>query len=132
MRSNVRHRTLSSAVGALALAGTLAACGGGSSDGVNGSPPTDASPALFCKTFTDLGAGTTPKQAAVELSKVGTPSGISSTDRHGFEVLLAHLPQLPDNANDRTLTAMAQSLKADDQADLFSFLKYYANECQGG
>lgn len=126
----MRHRTFAATVVAVALAGALAACGG-SSTSASADPPTDASKVAFCKTFTTLGSATTPKQAAAQLSKVGTPSGISSGDRHGFEVLLAHLPLLPDKANDQALTAMAQSLKPADQADLVSFLKYYADECQG-
>ena len=121
------------AAGVLVLAGGLAACGNGaSSTGAGGSgSPTDASKDAFCKTFTELGADVTPKEAADRLSEVGTPSSIDSGARHGFEVLVDHLRDLPDNAKESDLTAMAKGLKAGDQADVVSFLKYYAGECQG-
>jgi hypothetical protein len=119
------------AVGTLVLAGALSACGSGSS-GSSGSAgaPTAASKTAFCQTFTDLGAGTTPQEAATKLSEVGTPSGIDSGARHGFEVLVDHLRALPAKAKDSDLTAMAKDLKAGDQADVVSFLTYYADECQ--
>ncbi len=119
------------AVGTLVLAGVLAACGNGSSGSAGGSgPPTDASKATFCRTFDDLGAGTTPKEAAGELGRVGTPGNIDAGSRHGFEVLVDHLRELPDNAKDSDLTGMAKDLKAGDRADVVDFLKYYADECQ--
>lgn len=115
---------------ALPLAAGLGACGG-SSGGSAGSPPTDASQASFCKTFTGLGADTTPKQAATTLGRVGTPSNIGSAQRRGFVVLVQHLRQLPDAANNEALTRMTQGLKASDQADVRAFLTYYADECPG-
>ena len=121
------------ATGVLVLAGGLTACGGSGSSGsgsAGSSPPTDASKAAFCQTFTHLGADVTPKEAADRLGRVGTPSGIDSGARHGFEVLVDHLGRLPDNAKDSDLTAMAQGLQKGDQADVISFLKYYADECQ--
>lgn len=121
------------AVGALLLAGGLAACGNGSSDSAAGGSgaPTNASKDAFCKTFTELGADVTPKEAADRLGKVGTPKDIDSGARHGFEVLVDHLRQLPDDAKDSDLTRMAQDLKAGDQADVVSFLKFYGDECAG-
>ncbi|MGC4113045.1 MAG: hypothetical protein QM747_22030 [Nocardioides sp.] len=128
----MRHTTWRSsgiAAGALLLAAALAACGGGSS-GSSGTPPTDADKAAFCKAFTDLGADTTPTEAADKLSQVGTPSDIGSAERHGFEVLVAHLRTLPDNANDQAFTRMSDGLDDADQADLKGFLTYIADECQ--
>ena len=120
------------AAGMLVLAGGLAACGNGSSGSSAGgsTPPADASKTSFCKTFTELGADATPVEAADKLGAIGTPSGIDSGARHGFEVLVDHLRQLPDDAKDSDLTAMAKDLKAGDQADVVSFLKYYADACQ--
>jgi hypothetical protein len=114
------------AAGALVLCGGLAGCGHGSSDS-----PTGASKAAFCRTFTELGPETTPKEAAERLSKVGTPKGIDSGARHGFDVLVAHLRRLPDNAKDSDLTRMAQGLKPSDQKDVISFLTFYGDECGG-
>ena len=69
MRSCMRNaRTL--VAGALVLAGVLAACGSGSSPtSAGGSRRADRRlrRPTFCKTFTDLGAGTTPQQAADKL-----------------------------------------------------------------
>jgi len=120
------------AASTLVLAAGLTACGSGSSQSNAGGSgtPTDASKTTFCKTFTDLGADTTPKEAADQLGQIGTPSGIGSGARHGFEVLIDHLRALPDNAKDSDLTGMAKDLKPGDQADVVSFLKYYADECQ--
>ncbi len=71
-----------------------------------------------------------PKEAADKLGGIGTPSGIDSGARHGFEVLIDHLRALPDDAKDSDLTGMAKGLKAGDQADVVSFLTYYTDECQ--
>jgi hypothetical protein len=126
----VRNKSKLAAAGALVLAGALSACGGGSSSaGGSAGPPTDASKVTFCKTFTKLGADATPKAAAVRLTKVGTPSGISSGERHGFEVLLDHLQTMPDNSTNNMLTEMAAGLKPSDRADVVSFLKFYTDEC---
>jgi hypothetical protein len=131
MRRGVRDRTWFAATTGLALALALGACGGGSSSGAAGGSPSDASKDAFCKTFTELGADVTPKEAADRLSRVGTPRGIGSDQRHGFEVLLDNLRKLPDKANDSTLTQMAKGLQAGDKADVVAFLTYYADECQG-
>jgi len=132
MRSGMLNAKTLAAAGMLVLTGGLAACGNSSSgsDAGSSAAPTDASKASFCATFTELGADVTPKEAADKLGSVGTPSGIDSGARHGFEVLLDHLRRLPDNAKEADLTAMARGLKASDQADVVSFLKYYGDECQ--
>jgi hypothetical protein len=127
----MRNARAQVAGGVLVLTGALAACGTGSSgaDGGGPVPPTDASKAAFCATFTELGAHVTPKEAGDKLGTVGTPSGIGSDARHGFEVLLDHLRRLPDHAKDSDLTAMARGLTPGDQAAVVSFLTYYGKEC---
>jgi hypothetical protein len=126
MRTPMRNPKALVAAGAL----VLAACGGGGGDGGGGGgSPTDASTASFCRTFTELGSQVTPREAADRLDEVGTPSGIASGARHGFEVLVDHLRRLPDDAKDADLTAMAQDLKSSDRADVESFLSYYATQC---
>lgn len=122
----MRNRKTLVAAGVLVLSAGLAGCGNGSSDS-----PTGASKAAFCKIFTELGPDTTPKEAAERLSEVGTPKGIDSGARHGFDVLVAHLRRLPDDAKDSDLTRMAQGLKPGDQKDVVSFLKFYGDECGG-
>jgi hypothetical protein len=109
---------------AMVLAGGLTACGGSSS----GSAATKAD---FCRTFDHLGGDTSPGRAADELSKVGTPADIGSSARHGFEVLVDHLRDLPDGTQPRRITQMVQGLSARDAADVRDFITYYAGECQG-
>jgi hypothetical protein len=121
------------AAGVLVLAGGLSACGSGSSSGSAGSGsglPTNASKDTFCSAFNQLGPGTTPQTAADRLSHVGTPDGIDSGARHGFEVLIDRLRQLPDKANEGDITQMARGLTGQDQADVTAFVTYYARECQ--
>jgi hypothetical protein len=120
--------------GSLVLAWTLGACGGGSSStaSAGGSDaPTDASKASFCASFDKLSSHTSPKEAADTLSAVGTPSDIGATARHGFEVLVERLRQLPPKANKGDITQMARELTGADQAAVIAFISYYAGECQG-
>jgi len=125
--------TILAPTGALVLAGVLVACGSSSSGaaGSGSGMPTDASKSAFCGAFDKLGSGTTPHEAADALGKVGTPSNIDSNARHGYQVLLDHLRELPDNAKESDITAMAKGLSGSDQADVTAFITYYATECQG-
>ena len=109
----------------MVLTGGLTACGDTSSTA------SGASQADFCRTFEHLGSDTSPERAADELSKVGTPAGIDSAARHGFEVLVAHLRDLPAGTQARQITQMVQGLNAQDAADVRDFITYYAGECQG-
>jgi hypothetical protein len=111
-------------VTAMVLAGGLTACGDSSSGSA-------APKANFCQTFDHLGGDTSPRRAADELSKVGTPADIGSSARHGFEVLVDHLRDLPDGTQPRRITQMVQGLNARDAADVRDFISYYASECQG-
>jgi hypothetical protein len=121
----VRTSIALAVVPAVVLAGGLAACGDSSPSGPS------ASKADFCGTFDELGSDTTPARAADELSKVGTPDDIDSSARHGFEVLVDHLRDLPDGTQPRKITQMVQGLDAHDAADVRDFITYYASECQG-
>ena len=122
------------AAGALVLAGVLAGCGNGSSSASaqSGSgSPTNATKDTFCQSFNDIGSGTTPKEAADSLSKVGTPSGIDASALRGFVMLVDRLRQLPDKTNEGDITQMARGLTGQDQADVTAFVTFYAQECQG-
>jgi hypothetical protein len=120
------------AVGALVLAGGLGACGNSASSGSAGGSgsPTDASKASFCGAFDKLSSDVSPKKAADALSEVGTPSDINAGARHGYEVLIDHLRELPDNAKEGDITQMARGLSGSDQADVAAFITYFAQECQ--
>ena len=125
MAQLARGRILAAAT-ALGMATCLTACGGSSSSGSSA-----ASKADFCRTFDRLGSGATPAHAADQLSAVGTPGDIGTTARHGFEVLVAHLRDLPAGTRPSQITHMGQGLSASDSADLRAFITYYASECQG-
>jgi hypothetical protein len=120
------------AAGLLAMTGVVAACGGGgSSSAASGAAgaPTTASVSDFCATFQNMASSTTPKQAADKLKSVGTPSGIASDARHGFEVLVDHLEALPDTTKASDLTAMEKNLSATDQKDVLAFTTYLTTAC---
>jgi hypothetical protein len=110
---------------ATVLAGVLTACGGSSSSGAS------ASKADFCRTFDRLESDTTPQRAADELSRVGTPGGMPADARHGFDVLVNHLRDLPKGTQARQITQMVQGLNTQDMSDVRAFITYYAGECQG-
>jgi hypothetical protein len=110
---------------AMVLAGALTACGSSSSSG------SGASKGDFCRSFDDLGSRATPRHAADELSKVGTPSDIDADARHGFELLVDHLRDLPDKSSPGGITKMVQDMRPQDATDVRAFITYYASECQG-
>jgi hypothetical protein len=112
--------------GAMVLTGGLAACGTGSS-----STPAVASKADFCRAFDTLSSRAKPSEAADRLSQVGAPRDMDSSARHGLEVLVDHLRDLPDKADPGDITSMVRNLHPDDGADVRAFIDYYAQECQG-
>ena len=124
--SQARTARAAVAVAGLVLAGALSGCGDSSS-----SAGRSASKADFCRSFEKLGSRTTPGRAADELSKVGTPGDIDSVSRHGFEVLVQHLRDLPDKSSPGGITKMVQDMSESDAADVRAFITYYASECQG-
>ena len=120
--------------GLLVIAAAVTSCGGASSsssagDGGAAAAPTDASQSDFCRTFTRLGTGATPHEAADRLLAVGTPSGISASARDGFVLLASHLSALPDDSQGADLESVANDLRGSDQGDLVAFITYYAAEC---
>jgi len=118
--------------GLVLLAGGLAACGGSpSSAGSGANAPDDASKSSFCASLATLTGTVSPKRAADTLGRVGTPSDIGSSARHGFEVLLGRLRQLPPHGNKGDITQMARGLRPADQQDIAAFLTYYGSECRG-
>jgi hypothetical protein len=120
-----------SAAALLVVLGGVSACGSNSSSGASSSAggPTDADQASFCSTFAKLSDSTTPKDAAAAFTKVGTPKDITSDARHGYEVLVAHLATMPDNAKSADFAAMQKSLSAADLKDVTSFVTYLTSEC---
>ncbi len=116
----------------LVVLGGTAACGSSdSSSSASSAGPTDADKTSFCATFKKLSDSTTPKQAAAQFQKVGTPSDITDDARHGYEVLVSHLSTMPDDASSGDLSAMQQKLSAADQKSVLSFVTYLTKECVG-
>src|SRR3954466_15359840 len=95
------------AAAAMLLAGGLTACGSHSS-----SPAT--SRAHFCRSFDTLSSRATPRRAAARLGDVGTPGDMDSSARHGLEVLVDHLRELPDRSKPADVTTMIRNLHAQD------------------
>jgi hypothetical protein len=117
--------------GLLTLMGGVSACGGGSSSAASGNAdgPTDASKTDFCATLSNLGQDTTPKGLAAAFQKIGTPSDIDASSRHGFEILVEHLATMADTTKASDLQAMEKDLSVADQADVLAFSTYLAKEC---
>jgi hypothetical protein len=105
------------------VAGGLTSCGGPSSS-------SSASKADFCRTFDTLTSRATPRQAADRFREVGTPGDMDSSARHGLEVLVDHLRDLPEETTPREITMMIRNLHAEDGEDVRAFISYYAHKCQ--
>jgi hypothetical protein len=128
----MQHAKMPALAGLVLLAGGLAACGGSpSSAGSGADAPDDASTSSFCSSLATLTGTLSPRRAAETLGRVGTPSDIGSSARHGFEVLLGRLRELPPHANKGDITQMARGLRPADQQDVAAFLTYYRGECRG-
>src|SRR5689334_8862996 len=108
MTTSRLRRAAATAAGAVLVLGATAACGSNDAGG----SPTSTSTADFCNTNKQFDQGTTPKEAAAKLKEVGTPSDMSDSERHGFEVLVDRLSQLPDNAKASDYSAMEKDISA--------------------
>jgi hypothetical protein len=119
----------------LALVGGMAtACGGGGGGSASGSPD-DASKDAFCKASEAVSIGT-DKLSQDELDKrvkalkdTGTPKGISSDERHGFEVLVKALDNTDVDKLDRGTQFEDVVKDAGDRADATKFFLYYGKTC---
>lgn len=120
------------AAGALMLAATLPACGGG--DGGGSDAPTGASTEDFCKPIAELMAagadldGGDIKKLGESLAKVGTPKGISDEQREGFELFVKKAAKVD---GDETLADLssAEGYSAEDGKKVAAFGDYFATEC---
>jgi hypothetical protein len=123
---------VAAAAALLVVLGGTAACGSSdSSSSASAAAPTDADKTSFCDTFQNLSDSTTPKEAAAAFEKVGTPSDITADARTGYEVLIANLSTMADDAKSSDLSAMEKSLSADDQKNVGAFVTYLTTECVG-
>ena len=101
----------------LVVLGGTAACGSSdsSSPSAGSSIPTNADKATFCSTLQN---SKTPQDAVDSLTKLGTPSDIDASSRHGFEVLLDEFKALPPTPQPSDLTALEKKLSTADQKDI--------------
>jgi hypothetical protein len=91
-------------------------------------PPTNADTQEFCQTFQQL-RGSTPREAAATLSKVGTPSSANRQQRKGFELLVRRLSGLPDSGGQVRLSTVEDHLSAERRHLVGGFVFYVENTC---
>jgi hypothetical protein len=115
------------AAGAVLVLGATAACGSNDAGGSPSSTTTED----FCNVNKQFDDKTTPQEAADKLKEIGTPSNMTDSERHGFEVLVDKLSQLPDDAKASDYDAMEQGISAGDKADVEAFIGYEAKTCMG-
>lgn len=133
--------------------GLVAGCGGsdssnaGSADdgGSAAGPPTDASVEEFCGTFLDLieqasqqdsdasdaDAVKLAKDAAEQLSEVGTPEDMPADARRAFEKAIELIRSIPDDASRQEMDVIAEDLTEDQQKDLQALTAYVTQKCMG-
>ena len=123
------------------VAGGAVGCGGGGDKG--DSAPTNASKSDFCSSiatfFKDEAAVDTStdtktqikkaKDEIEKLSKVGTPSGMPSDARKGYETFINAIEKVDDNASKSDLENFDKKLSATDQKNLTAFITYVGTEC---
>jgi hypothetical protein len=119
----VREARILVAAAGMVLAGGLTACG-------SHAPSSSTSKAQFCRSFDTLTSRVTPRQAADRLAAVGTPGDMDSSARHGLEVLVEHLRELPDQTKPADVTSMVRNLRVQDGEDVRAFITYYAEQCR--
>ncbi|TNM42025.1 hypothetical protein FHP29_08670 [Nocardioides albidus] len=134
-------RPLAAAGAAVLLGLTLSACGGGGH-------PTDASKKEFCGgvedviTTTNSVEGDEPteaewkklQEAYGDLGDIGTPKGISDTERNGFEVIVDAITDLDyDEAKksfgDKDGEDNIPGVSKDDEKDADKFFDYLTETC---
>ncbi len=108
-------------------------------------PPTGASVEDFCQTFLDLiekssqqGADVSDadsvalaKEAADQLSEVGTPEDIPADARRAFEKAIELIRTIPDDATRQEMDEIAADLTAEQQQDLQALTAYVTKTCMG-
>lgn len=112
MRTTLRlPRSRRVAFGVAALVMTLSAC----DDGPKGADaPTDADVEAFCEVIGSLDVSN-PEDLISDLADTGTPDGIPSDAREGFEVMIDH--------------ATDDEISDEDQEKVGAFLGYVTATC---
>ena len=128
------------------VAGTLAGCGGDTSSqdkAAPSGPPTDAPVSEFCGTFKTIGQDVAKlgkdakdaeivaalKKAGTQLDETGTPKGISSDARKGYELTVKLIGELDDNATQADVAKIDDSLSDAQKKQEDAFNQYVAKTC---
>ena len=127
----------------LLVVGLLAGCG---DDGAGGDDaadaPSDASVEEFCQPFVDMlqevsaegedlsdaDAVQLAKETADKLRETGTPADMPEDARRGFELVVAKLAELPDDAT-KDEVEKAQELTEEEQTYSTALSEYIASNC---
>jgi hypothetical protein len=130
----------------LLVVGLLAGCGDGGADSSGGADagdaPGTASVAEFCQPFVDMleevsaqgdelsdaDAVRLAKETADKLRETGTPDDMPEDARKGFELVIAKLADLPDDAT-KDEVEKAQQLTEEEQAYSTALSQYIASKC---
>lgn len=136
------HRPFAAACLLVALAGSVTACGGDS--------PTDASEDDFCGAITDVSDALdalvdpdTPaskkqwsaiQESYDQLAEVGTPEGVSTDQREGFELLVESMSDLAEeqSGGDPESSEVVPDVAEGDQDKVDDFLAYSLDTCAAG
>lgn len=129
------------------VAGTVAGCGGDSTSpqdkAAPSGPPTNASVSEFCGTFKTIGEDVAKlgkdakdseivaalKKAGTNLDDTGTPKGISSDARAGYELTVKLIADLDDDATQAEVTKLGQSLSTTQKKQQSAFNDYVSKTC---
>ena len=130
----------------LLVVGLLAGCGDGGADSSGGADagdaPGNASVEEFCQPFVDMleevsaqgdelsdaDAVRLAKETADKLRETGTPADMPEDARKGFELVIAKLADLPDDAT-KDEVEKAQQLTEEEQAYSTALSQYIASKC---
>lgn len=125
------RRLLPTVAGALALAATLTACGGGPGSDA----PDDASQEDFCNAFGETPEGDATADQVHEyadrLAEVGTPSDITGDAREGFEIFVDYAADVSDDDISKFDDSADPSdiFDGDDASKVSAFVSKYAEVC---
>jgi hypothetical protein len=128
------------------VAGTVAGCGGDTSSQAKAAPsgpPTDAPVSEFCGTFESIDQdmarlGKDAKDAEIvaalkkvgtQLDDTGTPKGISSDARKGYELTVQLIGDLDDDATQADVEKIDDSLSDAEKKQEDAFNQYVAKTC---
>ena len=126
----------------LLVVGLLAGCGGDGGDADAAEAPSNATVEEFCQPFVDMlteisaqgedisdeDAVKLAKETADKLREAGTPEDMPEDARKGFELVVAKLADLPDDAT-KDEVEKAQELTEEEQKYSTALSQYIASKC---